>query len=271
MLGRGIELLLFAGGDGTARDVLAVVRDRLPVIGIPAGATMQSGVFAATPEAAGQLALAFLRGECRALREQEVLGRGGLAPGAVGMAPMAYGRLRVPYDRERVPGPKVAVAAPAVELDQVVEATIPVLAGDDCVVLGPGSTKMAVLGRLGLNGCLPGVDVVRRGRLLASDVGESQLFQLLARHDRSRIVVSPVGGQGFLFGRGNQPLSARVIRAVGVANVVVIATPAKLQGLAGRPLRIDLDDTELLRHFPLSIRVLTGPGEFRLHPLALIP
>lgn len=271
MLGRGIELLLFAGGDGTARDVLAAARDRVPVIGIPAGATMQSGVFAATPEAAGRLALAWLRGECRALREQDVLGRGGLAPGATSMAPMAYGRLKVPYDRDLVPGPKVAVAAPAAEVDAVVQATLPLLEGGDCVVLGPGSTKMAVLARLGLAGCLPGVDVVQRGRVLATDVGESQLWQLLARHDRARIVVTPVGGQGFLFGRGNQPLSARVIRAVGVDNVTVISIPAKLQGLAGRPLRMDLDDAELPRHFPLTMRVLTAPDTFVLHPLAPIP
>lgn len=118
MLGRGIELLMFGGGDGTARDILAVARDRLPIIGIPCGANMQSGVFAATPEAAGNLALAFLRGECRALRDQDVLGRGGLAPGATSIEPLAYGTLRVPYDRDLIPGPKISVRADAVQLEQ---------------------------------------------------------------------------------------------------------------------------------------------------------
>lgn len=271
MLARGIELLLFAGGDGTARDVLAARCGRVPVIGIPAGATLQSGVFAATPEAAGRLALSFLRGECRAVREQEVRGRGGLAPGATDMAPMTYGTLRVPWDRELVPGPKVAQPHAPAELDAVVEAALAPVSGGDCVVLGPGSIKMALLARLGLAGCLPGVDVVQRGRLLATDVGEMQLLKLLPHHERRRIIVTPVGGQGFLFGRGNQPLSARVIRAVGVDNVTVISTPAKLQGLNGRPLRIDLDDAELPRHFPLTIRVLTAPDTFQLHPLALLP
>ncbi len=270
MLGRGIELLLFAGGDGTARDVLAALRGPVPVIGIPAGATMQSGVFGATPETAGRLALAWLRGECRAIREQDVQGRGGLAPGAADMAPMAYGRLRVPHDRDLLPGPKVATPHAPAQLEAVVEAVLPLVSGPDCVVFGPGSIKMAVLGRLGIGGCLPGVDVVQHGRLLATDVSELQLLKLLPHHEQKRIVLTPVGGQGFLFGRGNQPLSARVIRAVGVENVTVISTPAKLHALSGRPLRVDLDDGELLRHFPLNIRVVTGPGEFQLHPLAPI-
>ncbi|OGT79138.1 MAG: hypothetical protein A3H91_09465 [Gammaproteobacteria bacterium RIFCSPLOWO2_02_FULL_61_13] len=269
MLGRGIELLLFAGGDGTARDILAVARDRLPIIGIPCGASMQSGVFAATPEAAGMLALAFLRGECRTGRDQEVLGRGGLAPGATRIEPIAYGRLRVPYDRDLIPGPKISVPADAVQLEQVVEATRALMDADTCIVFGPGSTKLAVLARMGLAGTLVGVDVILRGKLIAGDASEPQLARLLQHHDKTRIIITPVGGQGFLFGRGNQPLSERVIRAVGVENISVISTPAKLQALGGRPLRIDLDEADLLRRFPLNVRVITGPGASVLHPVAM--
>ncbi|MBI1732144.1 MAG: NAD(+)/NADH kinase [Gammaproteobacteria bacterium] len=268
MLGRGVELLLFAGGDGTARDILASIRDRIPVIGIPCGANMQSGVFAASPEAAGTLALAFLRGECPTVREQEVLGRGGLAPGATHIAPIAYGRLRVPYDRDFIPGPKVSSPPDAAQLQRVVEAAVELLESDACLLFGPGSTKMAILGRVGLTGSLLGVDVVQRGKLVALDANEPQLLRILDQRHRARIVISPVGGQGFLFGRGNQPLSAGVIRAVGVENVSVISIPAKMQALRGRPLRNDLDDRELLRHFPLNVRVITGPGEYQLYPLA---
>jgi len=269
MLGRGIELLLFAGGDGTARDILAVARERLPVIGIPCGATMQSGVFAATPAAAGMLALAFLRGECRALRDQDVLGRGGLAPGATRIEPIAYGRLRVPYDRDLVPGPKLSAPADAAQLEQVVAAALALMDSDTCILFGPGSTKLAVLARIGLAGTLVGVDVILRGKLIAADVNEPQLARLLQHHDKARIIITPVGGQGFLFGRGNQPLSARVIRAVGVENISVISTAAKLQALGGRPLRVDLDDADLLRRFPLNVRVVTGSGESLLQPLAI--
>jgi predicted polyphosphate/ATP-dependent NAD kinase len=265
---RGVKLLLFAGGDGTARDVLAEVRDRVPVIGIPCGVWMQSGVFAATPEAAGMLAAAFLRGECRAVREQEVLGRGGMAPGATQIAPMAYGRMRVPYDRDLVPGPKVCVPPDAAQLERVVEGGLQGLDPETFMLLGPGSTKMAILARLGVSGSLPGVDVVQRGKLIARDADEAQLLRVAGRAGRCRILVSPVGGQGFLFGRGNQVLSADVIRAVGPENVLIVSTPAKLQALSGRPLRIDLDDAELVRHFPLHARVLTGPGESVLHPVA---
>lgn len=271
MLGRGIELLLFAGGDGTARDILASARDRVPVIGIPCGANMQSGVFAATPEAAGVLALAFLRGECRTLREQDVLGRGGLAPGATHIAPLAYGRLKVPYDRDLIPGPKISIPAEPAPLQRVVEAALGLMDSDTCILFGPGSTKLAVFARLGLTGSLLGVDVVLRGKLVASDASEPQLARLPGQHGKTRIIITPVGGQGFLFGRGNQPFSARVIRAVGVENISIISTPAKLQGLGGRPLRIDLDDADLLRHFPLNVRVHLAPGESILHPLAVMP
>jgi predicted polyphosphate/ATP-dependent NAD kinase len=231
---------------------------------------MQSGVCAATPEAAGILALAFLRGECRALRDQEVLGRGGLAPGATRIEPIAYGQLRVPYDRDLIPGPKVSAPADAVQMEQVVGAALALMDPDTCILFGPGSTKLAALARQGLAGTLVGVDVILRGKLIAADASEPQLARLLAHHKKARIIITPVGGQGFLFGRGNQPLSARVIRAVGVENISVISTLAKLQGLGGRPLLIDLDDADLLRHFPLNVRVLTGPGETVLHPLAMM-
>ena len=202
------------------------------------------------------------------MREQEVLGRGGLAPGATRIEPIAYGRLRVPYDRDLIPGPKISIPADAAQLEQVVAAALALMDADTCIIFGPGSCKQAVLARLGLVGTLLGVDVILRGKLIATDVSEPQLARLLTHHGKVRIIITPVGGQGFLFGRGNQPLSPQVIRAVGAGNISVIATPAKMQSLGGRPLRNDLDDAELLRHFPLNVRVLTGPGEFQLYPLA---
>jgi predicted polyphosphate/ATP-dependent NAD kinase len=267
MMSRGVDLVLFAGGDGTARDLLPEVRDRVPVIGIPSGVNMQSGVFAATPEAAGMLALSFLRGECRAIRDQEVLGRGGLAPGSTQIAPLSYGRLRVPYDREFIPGPKVPSLPDPAQLQRVIEAAQELVEPGVPALFGPGGTKLAILERFGLTGSLLGVDVVQRGKLVARDADEVQLLRIVEHAGRARIVISPVGGQGFLFGRGNQPLSPRVIRAVGVGNITVVSTRAKLQALAGRPLRNDLDDPDVARLFPLNVRVVTGPAETVLVPL----
>ena len=55
--------------------------------------------------------------------------------------------------------------------------------------------------------------------------------------------MTPIGGQGFIFGRGNQQISPKVIRQVGLDNIVVVATKSKLDKL--KSLRVDTGDPEL--------------------------
>jgi predicted polyphosphate/ATP-dependent NAD kinase len=126
-------------------------------------------------------------------------------------------------------------------------------------LVGPGSTTRAVLAALGLEKTLLGVDAVESGRLVAVDADESALRELAAAGE-ARILVTPIGGQGFLLGRGNQQLSAEVVRAVGPDRIAVVATEAKLAALGGRPLLVDTGDRELDARLAGHVRVIAGPG-----------
>ncbi len=243
LLAAGIDLLLVAGGDGTARDLLEPVGDRVPVLGIPAGVKMHSAVFAPGPGAAGDIARAFLAAGCPAerLRDAEVMDRE-LDPGGQA-SPELYGTLRVPAGSQWLPHPKASPGDDA-RLEGAC-AWAARLARDELVTLiGPGATMQAVKARLGFDGTLLGVDAVCEGRLLAADLGERQIIDLLAGR-QGRIIVSIVGGQGFLFGRGNQQLGPAVIRAVGRERIVIVAALGKLAALGGGPLIVDTGDAVL--------------------------
>jgi predicted polyphosphate/ATP-dependent NAD kinase len=254
-----VELLLFAGGDGTAVDVLAAVGDSVPVLGIPAGVKMHSAVFAVNPGSAGRLALRAARGEIRATAEAEVMDVDEESLRAGSISPRLHGFARVPVEPRLLQGGKVRSA----ESDRVAQQAIAahvvdhVLPGRLCL-LGPGSTTRAVMEALALPKTVLGVDVLHDCELVAADADEARLLSLLVEPQDARIVVTPVGGQGFVFGRGNQQLSPAVVRRVGVGSVVVLATEAKLSALAGRPLLVDTGDPELDAKLAGHRRVVVG-------------
>ncbi len=256
-----VDLLLFAGGDGTARDIYRAVGLDLPVLGIPAGVKMHSAVYAISPRHAGELASLYLQGSAGRLREAEVMDIDEEAFRRGIVAARLYGYLRVPYRRQMVQG--VKAASPGAEQETaraIARAVIERMEAGCLYIVGPGTTTRAVAAALGLEKTLLGVDVIADGRLLAADVSEAQLLELM-RGRRARIIVTPIGGQGYLFGRGNQPISPRVIEAVGPANVIVVAAPEKLQALGGRPLLVDSGDEAVDRLLCGYARVVTGYGE----------
>jgi predicted polyphosphate/ATP-dependent NAD kinase len=253
-----IDLLLVAGGDGTAADVLAAVGDRVPVLGIPAGVKIHSAAFAVSPAAAGTLVGALVRGAPIRTADAEVLDvdEDALRRGEV--SPRLVGSLRVPVERRLVQGGKAPspageeVGTRAIAAD-VVERMEPSRA----YVLGPGTTLRAVAERLGVPKTLVGVDVVRDGRLVGTDVAEDALLAVV-REGPAAIVVTPIGGQGFVFGRGNQQVGPRVLREVGREHVIVVATQWKLASLAGMPLRVDTGDPEVDAWLAGHVLVTTG-------------
>lgn len=245
LLGREVELILFAGGDGTARDVHSVVGDRVPLLGIPTGVKMHSSVFAASPESAGEVAAAFLAGSSRRLREAEIVDLDEDAAREGRIEVRLHGAALVPDDRLRmqpakarsVPSDEAAVDAACRELAASMDPR-------RIYVLGPGTTTRRVAGHLGLPKTLLGIDAVRAGRLVGSDLGERELLALL-EGQAATLVVGIVGGQGALLGRGNQQLSPAVLRLIGLENVEVVAGLGKLLALDPPWLRVDTGDPGL--------------------------
>ena len=255
----GIDLLLFAGGDGTARDIQAAIGARLPAIGIPCGVKMHSAAYATSPQAAGDLVLRHLRRPLP-MRELEVMDidEDAYRRGAVSAA--LYGYLAVPHDPDLVQGVKVGRAAgEASPLSGIAAEVVERLSPRRLCILGPGTTTRAVADALGLAKTLLGVDLIRDGRVIAADATERDILAAL-QGGHALIIVTPIGGQGHILGRGNQQISPAVLRSAGVANLLVVATTGKLASLHNQTLRVDTGDTELDRQLCGYRRVVTGHG-----------
>lgn len=254
-----VDLLAFTGGDGTARDIYRAVGTDLPVIGIPGGVKIHSGVYAVTPEAAGEVITAFARGAV-GLRQAEVMDldedryRNGVVTAKL------FGSMTVPALRSRIQNPKAAShnsEEDTAGICQEIRDRIQAEPEGTLYLLGAGSTLQAVKRALGFEGSLLGVDVYDGTRVIARDADEQTLLSLTAGR-RCRIVVTVIGGQGHIFGRGNQQLSPSVIRQVGLEHIWVVATGGKIYGLPNQQLYVDTGDPRLDQALRGYRRVIVG-------------
>ena len=203
----GVDLILFAGGDGTARDLVEAVDGDVPVLGIPAGVKIHSGVFAINPADAGELAALYLEGGTVKLRELEVMDIDEEAFRDNRLSARLYGYLKVPYVEAMVQNTKSGSATTdEFSLEGIAADIVDGMGRGVLYVLGPGTTVRPIAERLGLPKTLLGVDAVLNGELVAADANEERLLELIDGRE-ARIVVTVIGGQGFVFGRGNQQLS----------------------------------------------------------------
>jgi len=245
-LDAGATLVVFCGGDGTARDVCAETRQTTPILGVPAGVKMYSGVFGVSPAHTAEVLIGYLEGRL-GLLDVDVLD--------VDEEAFRGGRLDVRlHDSARIPHePGLVQMAKQVIEDrdegsakaQIAEHLAEELEShsETLFLLGPGSTLSSIADRVGLAKTLLGVDAMVAGKFVGRDLDESQLLELVAVHTHVRLVVSPLGAQGFVLGRGNQQLSPAVIEQIERENIVIVATPAKL---ARTPvLRFDTGDAAL--------------------------
>jgi predicted polyphosphate/ATP-dependent NAD kinase len=264
LVAAGADLILFAGGDGTARAICAVVGDSVPVIGVPAGVKIHSAVYATTPAAAGDVVALYLHERPAAvqLRAGEVMDIDEEAFRENRVSAHLYGYMTVPYARGLTQSAKAGGVAGEVRgLNDIATEVIAGMKPGALYVLGPGTTTRTIMERLGLPKTLLGVDAVRDGGLAGADLTESDLLELVTGAPETFIVVTVIGGQGHIFGRGNQQISPAVIRAAGPDHVIVIATQTKLLSLEGRPLLVDTGDPALDEQLSGYVKVVTALGE----------
>lgn len=245
----GVDLILFAGGDGTARDIADVIGTQCPVLGIPAGVKMHSGVFAVSPEAAGELLLRLAAGGLVGIQAREVRDIDEEAFRRGEVRSRFHGEMLVPAEGHYLQHTKVGGREdPDLAIADIAAWQVENMHAGSTYLIGPGSTTAAIMAGLALPNTLLGVDVVRDGVLLASDADEDRLLRILAQAPGPvYLVVTVIGGQGHLFGRGNQQFSPAVIRAVGLDNIIVVAAKSKITALEGRPLLVDTNDAALDR------------------------
>ncbi len=261
MVERGIEMIAFAGGDGTARDVLSVVGCAVPILGIPCGVKMHSGVFAVSPEAAGRVLADVMAGSRKQITYPKVeimdIDEAGLRAGRLNAR--LYGYARAPRIRHLLQYPKGASRTG----DDAMLAALGKEIADEMVpgatyLIGPGTTAKQPEAALGIEGELLGVDVLRDRHLVARDVSARQALEL-ANGTPLRIVVGVIGGQGFVFGRGNQQISAEAIRRCWPDGVTILAGAGKLSTLPQPHLLADTGDPILDAAMSGHVRVRTGP------------
>jgi predicted polyphosphate/ATP-dependent NAD kinase len=263
MAERGVSLILFVGGDGTARDIVESINMSVPILGVPSGVKMYSSVFASNPQSAGIVAVKFLRGElplreCEVVDIDEDLFRRGV------LSVKLYGYALSPYEPILVQGLKTftVLTDDEVENQRAIARFVVEDMDDSLYILGPGSTVKAIADVLNLPKTLLGVDLVHNRRVLALDVDEGRILSELNRFPKAKIVVTPIGNQGFIFGRGNQQISSKVIRRVGVENIVVISTKTKIANL--RFLRVDTGDDDVDNMLRRYIKVIVDYREYRM-------
>ena len=259
---RSVDLILFAGGDGTARDVFNAVGDGVTALGIPAGVKMYSSVYATTPRAAGRATAQFLAGEVPHTRLGEVMDIDEEAFRHGDVQARLYGYLLVPDDTSHVQVTKSPSHADEGEdILSIAGEVVDSMEDGWLYILGPGTTTKGIADVLGVPKTLLGVDVVLDGAIVASDVTESKLIELLDGGCPSKVVVTAIGGQGHIFGRGNQQIGPDIIRRVGTDNIVVVATRRKLGSLGRRPFMVDTGSREIDRELSGYIMVTTGRSE----------
>jgi predicted polyphosphate/ATP-dependent NAD kinase len=255
-----VDLILFVGGDGTARNICSVVNTQIPVLGVPGGCKIHSGVYAITPKAAGIVLQKVIKGELLSLHEAEVrdIDERLFREGKV--MSKHYGEMKVPSELAYIQAVKMGgKESDELLLDDISDYVLEIMDDfpDTFFVMGSGSTVNAIMERANLPNTLLGVDVVKNRKLISQDLSATQLLEITQGHD-TKLIVTVIGGQGHILGRGNQQLSPAFIKQIGKQNIIVVATKAKLHLLENKGLISDSGDSQLDADIAGPISIITG-------------
>lgn len=256
IVANGVDILIFCGGDGTARDILNAVDRNLPVLGVPTGVKMHSAVFAIDPKSAARITSHFLRKQLP-IWEAEVMDIDEKAFREGRVSAKLHGYLLSPYEPNLIQGAKMA--SPITESELRNQAAIAVYITENMkdniiYIVSAGTTTRTIGDILNQKKTLLGVDLFHKKKIIAKDVNEKQILRAI-KNKSTKIIVTPIGGQGFIFGRGNQQISPKIIRKVGKDNIIVIATENKMKNL--KKLKVDTGNIELDSDLKGTIDVIT--------------
>ena len=269
-LARKVDLIVFVGGDGTARDIVGVVGQTVPIVGVPAGVKMHSAVFGLHPASVAAIVADFVDGNTATVDaevldlDEEKYRQGEWVVRLYATAKTLHEPTLIQTGKmmfEELPEGDARDAIAEHVIEEIDEHP------DTVYLLGPGGTLDHVKRKLGIRGSLLGIDAVKGKQLLAADLDEQGLLRILDEYPAAKLVLSPIGAQGFLIGRGNQEVSPAVVRRLGIANIVVVATPDKLRHTPA--LCVDTGDPELDREFAAKeyLFVVQGYREMKVHPI----
>jgi|YelNatPaOPRAMG01_1025707.scaffolds.fasta_scaffold15229_4 predicted polyphosphate/ATP-dependent NAD kinase len=266
MLEMGVDIIIFVGGDGTARDIQDSVGINIPVIGVPAGVKMYSSVFASSPETAAKITINYLNGNIKKTIEAEVLDidenlfRNGI------YRVKLYGFLKIPYDNVYYPGSKIPTSENE-ELNQIeiAQEIINNLDNNIYYIIGPGSTTKRIIKNLNFETSLLGIDIIKGRKLIGSNLNEYKILEIINKN-KSKLIITPIGGQGYIFGKGNLEISANVIKKIGgKKNIIIISTRNKIYKLNQKPFLIDTNDKELDERLSGWYKVIVGLNEYMMY------
>jgi len=261
MLEKQIELLVFCGGDGTARDIFDAIELKIPVVAIPSGVKMFSSVFALNPKAAAQVVDIFIK-ETIDTQEKEVLDIDEDAFRENRLVSKLYGYLKVPKVQNLTQNAKDSSKVGRT-IDEnkyeIAQQIIETMEKGTLYLLGPGTTVKSITDQLNLVKSLLGVDAIYNKSLIGEDLNENGIVELLDKYQKVKIIITPIGGQGFVFGRGNKQITPKILRRVGKNNIIIIGTEEKIKSL--KCLRVDTGDDEVDKILAGLTKVVIGYRE----------
>lgn len=262
-----VDLIVFVGGDGTAKDIFDAMQGcrQTPVLGVPSGVKMYSAIFAVNPLDAAEVLLAFEEGRTQTM-ELEIIDADEQAIRDDTFSVKLHGFLQGPFLSAHMQGSKQVSPETDDEVDNqkaIARFVLEMVPTDATLILGPGTTVKRIAELLGMSKTILGVDVYRNKKAVL-DVDEKRILKEAGDWANTWIVLSPIGHQGILLGRGNLQISPAIVKRVGKERIVVAATKSKLQNIEGNVLRVDTGDAETDRMLRGYLRVVTDYREWRL-------
>jgi predicted polyphosphate/ATP-dependent NAD kinase len=244
MVEEQVELLIFCGGDGTARDIFDAIELKIPVVAIPSGVKMFSSVFALNPKAAAKIVDKFIE-ETIEKQEKEILDIDEDAFRDNRLVSKLYGYLVVPKIQNLIQNAKDSSKVGRT-IDEnkyeIAQQIIESMEKETLYLLGPGTTVKSITDQLMLTKTLLGVDAIYNKTSIGEDLNENSIINLIDKYQKAKIIVTPIGGQGFVFGRGNKQFTPKILKRVGKKNIIIISTEEKIKSL--KCLRVDTGDEE---------------------------